>query len=156
MKPIAIPTTLQASETAIISLESKFGSLPHGYLAFIGKHDGAMLTENEVQFEGSRTNIEHFIPAKDIPKVADSIDGFPKGMIPFARAAGGNIFYLNPKTGEVFFWDHEIEAKDSRVSQSFESFLLLVRESTLGDVKLAPGQVLKVRVDPNFQPKFKP
>ena len=121
----------------------------------LNQHDGAKPEENTFKLSERRSaGVERFIPAADIIRVRDAVDGFPRKMLPFARAAGGNLIYLDAVRGTVHFWDHEGDSYDVKVANSFEEFLVLLEQFDLDHIKLKPGQVKKVRVNPDFKPKF--
>jgi hypothetical protein len=140
---------------SVANLEKEFGGLPEGYRVFLKQHDGARPEENVFKIgEKNSASVERFIAASDIIHIRNSVDGFPGAMLPFARASGGNFVYLDPKSGTIHFWDHEDDSADAKLAESFDEFLATLEKFNLDQVKLKPGQVVKVRVNPNFKPKF--
>lgn len=66
----------------------------------------------------------------------------------------GNFVYVRAASGEVMFWDHEIENGDVFLADDISGFLKLLRPFDPVAVKLAPGQVKSVWIDPTFKPEF--
>lgn len=75
-------------------------------------------------------------------------------MIPLAESAGGNLVYLDPATGAVYFWNHEVDSGDAKVADSFPQFIAMLEKFDLEPIKLEPGQVKNIWVNPNFKPEF--
>jgi hypothetical protein len=69
---------------------------------------------------------------------------------PFAEDSGSNLF-TQIQNGSVCFWDHETDDL-TVIAKSWEEFASGCIEPK--EVKLKPGQVKRVWVDPNFKPKF--
>src|SRR5882762_7869503 len=105
---IIIPKTHSMPPIFLSALEIAYGTLPTSYKDFLAQHDGAKPEENIFRVDERRTaGVERFIPAAEIPHVRDAVDGCPKNMLQFAESAGGNLIYLDPANGAVYFWDHE-------------------------------------------------
>jgi len=152
---IVIPKTKAASSKAIIELEKEFGSLPKDYLSFLREYDGSIPEINEIQVSNtSSSGVEKFILGENIIKRRDSIEGFPSNMLPIADDASGNIFYLDPKEGTVYFWDHEIESDGVKIASSFHEFLEKLKMINVDEIKLKPGQVKSAWIDPDFKSKL--
>ena len=83
-----------------------------------------------------------------------SIEGFPSNVIPFAEDDCGNFFYVVPQTGAVHFWDHEAEGQSEQIATNVSQFTEKLAPFDPSQVKLAPGQVKRVWVDPTFKPEF--
>ena len=83
--------------------------------------------------------------------------GLPEGFsnakfgAPFAEDSCGNLFTQFPN-GSICFWDHETDDL-TVIAASWDEFAIGCVEPK--EVKLNPGQVKRVWVDPNFRPKFK-
>jgi hypothetical protein len=81
-------------------------------------------------------------------------------MLPVANAEGGNLLLLSLKTGEVFFWDHELEAYDEYSDGSEAcvkiAFSLgqLLEDLKPNDSVSANAKVISVKIDPAFAAKF--
>jgi hypothetical protein len=71
--------------------------------------------------------------------------------VPFAEDDCGNLF-TQTQNGSVCFWDHETDDL-TVIAASWTEFASGCVEPK--EVKLQPGQVKRVWVDPNFKPKFK-
>ncbi len=152
---IIIPTTRAASADSIANLEKEFGRLPESYLLFLKEHDGAKPEDNVFNLsERNSAGVERFVPISESIGVRDAVEGFPRNMLPIAWATGGNFVYLNPASGAVYFWDHENDSTDMKLADSFEGFIAALKRFESEQIKLKPGQVKKVWVNPNFKPKF--
>ena len=152
---IIIPKTHLKSSAFLAPLEKAYGILPASYKVFLSQHDGAKPEENIFRIDERRNaGVERFIPAVDIIHVRDAVDGFPKNMLPFAEAAGGNLIYLDPEDWTVHFWDHEVDSGDAKVADSFDQFLSILNKFDIDAIKLKPGQLKRIRVNPEFKPKF--
>jgi len=152
---IIIPKTHSIRSGFLSALEAAYGTLPASYKDFLAQHDGAKPEENIFRVDERRNaGVERFIPAAEILHIRDAVDGFPKNMLPFAEAAGGNLIYLDPANGAVHFWDHEIDSGDAKVANSFDQFLSILDKFDIDRIKLKSSQVKKVMVNPNFKPKF--
>src|SRR5438270_14100132 len=105
---IFIPTT-PGSTDSVANLEREFGAnLPHSYILFLKEHDGAIPEDNVFNVgKGNSAGVDQFIPAREILGIRNKVDGFPRNVLPIARATAGNFVYLDPKDGAVYFWDHE-------------------------------------------------
>jgi len=152
---IIIPTTHLVPCASPEALESRFGSLPASYKAFLDQHDGAKPEKNTFKIDGQTNgSVRQFIPAADIIRVCNMVEGFPKNMLPFAEDDVGNFMYLNPANGAIHFWDHEVDDAEPKVADSFEEFLTMLEKFDIDQIKLKPGQVKRVWVDPNFKPEY--
>jgi len=153
---IIIPKTSAASAASTAELEKLYGkNLPKSYLMFIKEHDGARPTANIFKVgENNNARVDEFIPAHESIHIRNSVEGFPSRALPVARASGGNFVYLDPANGAVYFWDHEIDDADTRLTDSFDEFLAKLQPVDANRVKLKPGQVKKVLGNPNFKPEF--
>jgi hypothetical protein len=69
---------------------------------------------------------------------------------PFAEDSCGNLF-TQIQSGRICFWDHETDDL-TVIASSWEEFVGGCVEPK--EVKLKPGQVKRVWVDPNFKPRF--
>ena len=153
---VFIPITQPASPASITNIESVFGArLPESYRLFLKDHDGAKPEENVFNIgKGNNAGVDQFIPASEIISVHDAVEGLPPNALPIARATAGNFVYLDPASGIVYFWDHENDTGDLKLADSFETFLALLKRFDVDQIKLKPGQVTKVWVNPRFTPKF--
>ena len=152
---IIIPKTNSMTPVSLTALEREYGKLPEIYKVFLGQHDGAKPKANVFRINGKIIGgVEQFIPASSIINVGNKVEGFSKDMLPFAKSAGGNLVYLDPLTGGVYFWDHELDDEDVKVANTFSEFLGMLEGLDIDQIKLKPGQVKKVWVDPDFRPQF--
>jgi hypothetical protein len=143
------------SEEALRALADSVGhELPPTYLAFARNHDGARPEQNSVATSENEVGVSRFIPAAEAATLSQEIDGFPVEAILFAEDDCGNYFYLKPKTGAVHFWDHEVEDGDEQVADDVAAFVEKLKPFDSTSVKLAPGQVKRVWVNPSFKPEF--
>ncbi|MBF9152851.1 SMI1/KNR4 family protein [Novosphingobium jiangmenense] len=143
------------SAETISELESWLGQkLPAAYIDFVRDHDGAEPQENVLVTSYNEVAVSRFIPVKEAPELGEQIDGFPSGVIPFAEDNCGNYFYVEPRSGSVCFWDHEIEGQDEVVASDVPGFVAKLTPCDMTKVKLAPSQVKRVWVNPSFKPEF--
>jgi hypothetical protein len=153
---ILIPKTNGASATAITDLEKLLGkNLPQSYIMFLKEHDGARPASNAFKVsENNSAGVDEFVPAHESVHIFNKVEGFPSHALAVARASGGNFVYLDPASGVVYFWDHEIEGTDIRLAGSFGEFLAMLQPSDVNQIKLKPGQVKKIWGNPDFKPEF--
>ncbi len=153
--PIQIPTERLPSEFALRAMQDCIGCpLPASYLDFVNKHDGAEPEPNSFKTSNNEVGVHRFIPVQEAAALGASIDGFPAGVIPLAVDDCGNYFYVEPETGAVHFWDHEVEGLDELLAPDVASFVLTLSHFDSARVTLAPGQVARVWIDPSFKPEF--
>lgn len=153
--PIHIPTMPRPSDDALRELELWVGhQFPSSYLQFVCKHNGAEPEGNSLLTKDNEVGVRRFIPVNEAAALAEAIDGFPAAVIPVAEDDCGNYFYIEPRSGTVHFWDHEIEGADEQVASDMSAFVAKLKPFDAKGVKLSPGQVTRVWVDPSFKPKF--
>lgn len=152
---VIIPKSHSRPFASLAVLEKAYGKLPASYKIFLNQHDGAKPEENILKIDEHRSaDVERFIPAADITRVRDAVEGFPKNMLPFAEATGGNLIYMDAADGTIYFWDHEVDSGDVRIADSFDKFLRMLEKFDINQIKLKPGQVKRIWGDPNFRPEF--
>lgn len=152
---VVIPTMPEPSEGALRVLAERTGHpLPPSYVDFVRLHDGAEPQDNSIITVGNEVGVSRFIPVREACDLSGGIDGFPAHVIPLAEDDCGNYFYVEPRTGAVYFWDHEVEGPDEHVAEGALAFAEKLSPFDVSTVKLAPGQVKSVWVDPSFKPKF--
>lgn len=154
--PVTIPSMPAPTSQALEQLAAIVAEpLPESYLAFVQKHDGAEPESNIVDLgSDDAAGVRQFISVVEASSIFDAVEGVPRGVIPLAEDDCGNYFYLSPSSGQVFFWDHEIEGGDQLLANDLAGFLKLLRPFDDSSVKLAPGQVLRVWTRPGFKPEF--
>ena len=127
------------AEQRIENLEAALGtSLPAAYRAFLRSHR----EEQSRPVQVVSTNPDYW-DVSGIFEIGDADsylqvdncyalvgDVLPDGMLPVAEDQGGNLYLLDcrtgPSTGSVYWWDHEQELGEDRVSlvaTSFPEFL---------------------------------
>lgn len=149
---VTIPKTKPASVESITELEKEFGPLPNDYLLFLKEHDGASPAENCFDIgDSNSSSVRVFIPCIEAVKTRKNIDGFPQDMLPIASDDCGNFVYLNPKDNAIYFWDHEVAATIHKLADSFTRFLAILKPFDGSQIKLKPGQVKSVWIDPDFK-----
>ncbi|BEV00641.1 SMI1/KNR4 family protein [Novosphingobium olei] len=152
---IHIPKMPSPSAAALSDLESWLGQqLPATYVEFVRNHDGAEPQENSLVTNENEVALSRFISVNEAAKLAEQIDGFPVGVIAFAEDSCGNYFYVEPRSGSVRFWDHEVESEDEVVASDVSGLIAKLTPFDMTKVKLTPGQVKRVWVDPSFTPEF--
>ena len=153
---IKIPKTKGVTPGEIAQCERELGiKFPADYVEFVVIHDGAKPESNTFQLGTNNSSaVNRFVPVNEIVSTRKRVDGFHKDMLPIAYDDCGNFVYLNPLNWSVYFWDHEIQEADYRLAGSFGEFLSLLKPFGLDQIKLKPGQVKSVWVDPDFKPEF--
>ena len=141
-----------ASQDDVAALQRKLGEpLASEFLDFVAHSDGA---EPETNIFKIRTTNEAgilgFIPVKEIASEMPRIENLPSRSFPVAWAECGNYVFINQSDGGVFFWDHEQPESMVRLANGFQAFLELLEPFDATSIKLKPGQVKKVWIDPDF------
>lgn len=145
--PVLIPVMPTPSPVALKQLATVVGRpLPESYLEFVKRHNGAEPDPNSLDGEGS-VSVRRFIPVEEAATVFASVEGFPSRVIPLAEDDCGNFTYVEPATGEVYFWDHEIE-DDEKIAVDVPDFIFRLLTFDAGAVE--PGQVISAWIDPDF------
>lgn len=154
--PLQIPTMPAPSADALERLREWIGSdLPSSYLDFVAAHDGAEPAPNSLNTVDNEVGVRRFIPVGEAPTLAERIDGFPVHVIPIAEDDCGNYFYVEPKTGAVYFWDHEVEGRDEKVAENAAGFVERLEQFDANRAQVAPGQVISSWIDPDFLASLK-
>jgi hypothetical protein len=154
--PVAIPETEVLTEEELLLAEQALGCrLPESFRVFVQRHNGAIPEENVFSIRGNESSVRRLIPVGDAAALRDQIDGFPKYAVPVAEDECGNFVWLDPKTGTVFFWDHEVQSRGRKIASDFDSFLCSLRKF---DPRAEPEQavrVISVWADPDFLAQLK-
>ena len=152
---VSIPTMPQPTEDALHTLANWIGHpIPESYLDFARMHDGAKPEPNSLTTSNNELGVSRFIPVREASDLAAQIDGFPAKVIPLAEDDCGNYLYVQPRTGAVYFWDHEVEGADECIAENALALTQKLMPFDASRVKLAPGQVKSVWINPSFKPKF--
>ena len=110
---VNIQRTNGASEKEIIDAELRLSCrLPRGYREFVSNHNGAKPSSNTFAVPGNESSVRRFVPIEDAASVRQAIEGFPIEGVPVAEDDCGNYVWLEPKTGAVFFWDHNLTSPE--------------------------------------------
>lgn len=154
---IFIPTTRTPAEQDIQRLASRMGAaLPKAYLRFVEAHDGAVPESNSFAVgDDNKSGVRQFVSVADAVSMTDAVAGFPSGMIAIAEDGCGNLVYLDPRTEEILFWDHEIEGPDQWLAIDMDAFLRLLKPFDKSAIELKPGQVRSAWIDSDFLEKMK-
>lgn len=152
---IHIPQMPSPSADALSDLECWLGQrLPMPYAEFVRNHDGAEPQENSLMTKDGGLGVSRFIPINETKTLAQQIEGFPVGVVPFAEDSCGNYFYVEPISGSVCFWDHEVEGDDEVVASNVSDFIVQLMPIDVPDAKLKAGQAKRVWANPSFKPEF--
>ncbi|WP_408590938.1 SMI1/KNR4 family protein [Novosphingobium sp.] len=152
---VPIPKMPPPAERALGALADSIGRpLPPSYAQFVTNHDGAKPDANSIATFDNEVSVSRFIPVSEAPELAAGIDGFPASVIPLAEDDCGNYFYVDPQTGGVYFWDHEVEGPNEEVAADALLFAEKLAPFDASRVELASGQARRVWVDPAFKPEF--
>jgi len=149
---IEIPKTGELSRETLEKYEREIGvKFPKDYFEFLLNHNGAHPPSNTfVAGKNISGGVAQFIPIDKIIGFRDKTEGFSKEMLPIACDDGGNYVYLDPANGNIYYWDHEIQNNDYKLANNFAEFLSLLESFDLDQIKLKPGQVKSVWIDPSF------
>lgn len=149
-----------ASGRSISEIEDFIGDkLDSELKLFFLSNDGSSPESNYFPVGGRKYmgGINKFIAASDVLSERIHIDGIGKKAFPIAFSAGGNYVVIDfEKTrGGVYFWDHERHGDMIKISNNFRDFLNLLQPFDASSVKLEPGQVKRVWIDPEFIKKIR-
>ncbi len=150
---LSIASTGAASSASIAEIVEKYGALPPGYLKFLATHDGATPPENVVAGTNNSIGVRSFIPASEILATAVAVDGMSSNLIPIADDEAGNFVCIGSDDHKLYFWDHEID-RNKVIADNFGEFLEKLESFDIDSVKLQPGQVKRIWVNPDFKPEF--
>jgi len=147
-----------ASEADLQALETVLACrLSESFRTFSLSNDGAEPETNIFRIsDRNESGVNRFIPVSEIPKEHAFIENLPERAYPIAWAECGNYVFINDdQRGAVFFWDHENPNEVTKLASDFGAFLDVLEPFDLKSVKLKPGQVKKVWINPDFIRKFK-
>lgn len=145
-------------EQAIQRLEAELGfSLSESFKSFARENDGAVPEDNLFKVnERIESGVRRFIPIDKIPGERRAIENLPPMSYPVAWDECGNYIFIDErKNGCVYFWDHELPDQITKVADNFEAFLSILAPFDVDAVRLKPGQVESVWIDPEFLKKLK-
>lgn len=146
-----------ASEQNVLALETRLGcKLSDSFRKFLQANDGAKPETNIFRIsDNNECGVNRFIPSDEVLKERSYIENIPPKAFPVAWAEGGNYVFVDEgKNGAVYFWDHET-AEVTELASTFGDFLNLLQPFDITTVKLKPGQVKRVWVDPDFLKRLK-
>ena len=129
--------------------------LPDDFRIFLLDHNGGEPETNEFAIPGlsNASGVNEFLSVNQIREESERYrDRFPSGMIPIAFAEGGNLVFLALDSGQVMFWDHELEHEIPlfTLAADFGAFWRGLEKFDPKSVDLKPGQVKSVWVDPDL------
>ena len=145
-----------AAEESIVALEAALGfPLSDSFRVFAKSQDGAKPEANIFKVShDNRCGVNRFIPVSEISKERTRLDHLGQRAYPVAWAEGGNYVIIDEgRHGAVFFWDHEAPKTPAELAGGFAAFHDLLEPFDAGMVRLEPGQVKRVWVDPEFLKK---
>ena len=147
-----------ASQEEISAVEAVLGCrLSASFRSFVQHNNGAEPDTNIFQIgDNNGCGVNEFIPLDQIPKERTYIEDIPEKAYPVAWAEGGNYVFIDEaRGGAVFFWDHEVPGEIVALAPNFAAFLEMLEPFDVKSVKLKPGQVKSVWVDPKFLKRLK-
>jgi len=176
--PIKITKPNERTDRANVDgFETVIGKkLPDDYREFLFNFNGGRPESNEfsVPAQKSAAGINLFYGLLKAKEWGDLLyqremlmDRVPKDVLPIGEASCGNAVCLSlrPDTyGQIFFWDHELEADEGQeatfsnlflISNSFTGFLSDLEKFDINQVQLKPGQVKSAWIDPEFLKSLK-
>lgn len=149
--------------------EKTFSMLwPDDYKKFLTAHNVATPENNKILIEAGLASVSKLLGFStnlidDLRHVNQLYDGrIPKDFLAIAHAGGGNLFCINLKNGNVYFWDHELEATEneapgfnnlSLAAVSFTEFLYKLTPLSEEDIP-RDASVISATVKPGFAQKF--
>jgi len=142
-----------ASEERILALEGALGlRLSESFKNFIREHNGAEPENNVFRIsDNNECGVDQFIPVQEIVNERTRIENLPLKAYPVAWAEGGNYVFIDEgQNGAVFFWDHEQPIPPVKLTSNFGEFLALLQPFDIKTVRLEPGQVKRIWVNPEF------
>ena len=158
------------SQNEIADYEISIGmALPADYKFFLLKYNGAISDKNtfDIPTINNSAGVDKFFSLDELHRNFSVFrERIPAGFLPIADASCGNLVCLvlkGPQLGNVFFWDHELEADEGeppsdknvfKIADSFSNFLFKLRKFDESKILLKEGQVKRAWANPNFKPKF--
>lgn len=123
------------------------------------------INEFDIPTLKSSSGVNQFLSVEEIIDKKESMkERFLDEAWPIAHAEGGNyVCLVSGKKAGVYYWEHENEAEEgypatfenmSKVADTFSDFFKSLKKFDITKIKLKPGQVTKVWVDPDFKPEF--
>jgi hypothetical protein len=147
-----------ASEESIQALEHLIGcTISESVRAFVRIHDGAEPESNILRIShNDDLGVRAFIPMREIPRQRAYIENVPPHGYPIAYDSCGNFVLVDEgRKGVVVFWNHELPDDMITLATDFAEFLEQLQPFDQSSVKLEPGQVKSVWIDPEFLKKLK-
>ncbi|GIU68143.1 SMI1/KNR4 family protein [Candidatus Phycosocius spiralis] len=148
----------QAAGSDIAAVEAVIGQPLDGqFRRFIEANNGADPDVNSFPVDGVAHvgGVTEFIPIENVIREREYIDDISPHAYPIASSEGGNYVLLDQdQGGGIFFWDHEVEGRISKLADSFDEFLDMIEPFDVSTIKLAPGQVKSAWIDPDFLKQF--
>ncbi len=152
---VIIPETDGVSDEQFKAAELRLGCrLPLAWREFTRRHDGASPSPNTFDVPDNRSGVRAFVPILEAADLRQQIEGFPLHGVPIAQDDCGNYIWLDPESGGVFFWDHEVDGPSSLIAPDVEAFVAGLQPFDASSVKLEPGQMISAWVHPDFKPQF--
>lgn len=152
---VMIPQTSGVSDEQLEAAEQQLGcSLPPAWREFVRRHDGATPTPNTFDVPGNQSGVRAFVPVLQAAVRRQQVEGFPPHGVPMAEDDCGNYVWLDPRSGAVFFWDHELNDPSALIAPDVEAFVVGLQPFDASSVKLEPGQVISAWVHPDFKSQF--
>ncbi|MEW4486677.1 SMI1/KNR4 family protein [Thalassoglobus sp. JC818] len=149
MGNIRINSSKAPSIQSIEAVEIYFATeLPDSYRKFIMQHDGARPETCVFRADNGEiaTGVNQFIPIKDVLGERSNVASILSRSFPIADDGCGNYVTMDIDSSRVDFWDHESNLIKT-VAETFTDFL---NGLVPFKVKLHPGQVKRVWIDPAF------
>lgn len=155
----------ELTEEDLVHFELSIGlKLPEEYRYFLLLNNGGEPETNEFDIpnQNNSCGVNKFLGVNEIKNEKINLGSrLVESALPIAYAECGNLvcITLGEKNGEIYFWDHELEANNNELpswknmfflASSFDEFLHSLRKFDPSQIKLEPEQVESVWIDPGF------
>ena len=145
------------SEEQILALEAALGChLSDSFRGFLRTYDGAEPESNIFGVsDRDQSGVRKFIAVSEIMEERAYVWNVSPKAYPIAFDDCGNYVLIDEdKGGAVLFWDHELQ-ESLESAADFGEFLNLLDPFDGTSIKLKPGQVKRVWIDPEFLKRLK-
>lgn len=148
----------QAAVNDLSVLDAAIGQpIDTQFRRFVATNNGAKPESNSFSVDGvaHMGEVAEFIAVENILSERSYIHNISSQAYPVASSVGGNYVILDQdQSGNIFFWDHEIEGEIKKIADSFDEFLNMIEPFDPNSAKPELGQVKSAWIDPEFLKEF--